>query len=113
MSVILQIRKIEEDETKEIIIKALGDRYSRTILEATMDSPKSVVEISALTRIPISTVYRRIQELHDKKLLSISGSINDDGKKFFLYKSKIRGVTSSYENGILNVSILPNKTVNV
>ena len=104
----IQLRKIEEDETKETIVKAFGDKYSRTILEATIDSPKSVVEITALTGIPVSTVYRRIQELHDKKLLSISGSINDDGKKFFLYKSKLRGITTSYSDGVLTVAILPN-----
>ena len=113
MSVILQTRKIDEDEKKELILKALSDKYSRIILENTIDSAKSALELSALTKIPISTVYRRLQELHDKKLLAISGSINKDGKKFFLYKSKIRGITTSYEGGILNVSILPNKTVNV
>jgi len=113
MSTILQMRKIDEDEGKETIMKALADRYSRTILETTMDSPKSVLELSAMTKIPISTVYRRIQELHDKKLLSISGSISDDGKKFFLYKSKLRGVTTSFDNGVLTVSILPNKVSQV
>ena len=111
MQTLLQTRKIEEDEKKELIVKMLADKYSRTILEGTMDSPKSVIEISALTKIPISTVYRRVQELHDKKLLAISGQLSDDGKKFFLYKSKIKGVTTSFDNGILNVSILPNIVV--
>lgn len=108
MSTILETRQVTEDEKKELILRTLADKYSRNILEVTMDSPKSAVEISGLTKIPISTVYRRLQELHDKKLLSISGSINDDGKKFFLYRSKIRGASTSYDGATLDVSILPN-----
>lgn len=112
MSVILQVRKIDEDEKKEVILKTLSDKYSRAIIQNTIDSPKSAVDLSAITKIPISTVYRRLQELYDKKLLAISGSISKDGKKFFLYKSKIRSISASYENGMLNVSIVPNLTIN-
>ena len=41
------------------------------------------MEIAADTKIPISTVYRRLQTLHDNKFMAISGMISDDGKKFF------------------------------
>lgn len=36
--------------------------------------PKSVVEIIADTKIPISTAYRRIQTLHDSKMLNTYGT---------------------------------------
>lgn len=54
-----------------------------------MDKPKSIVEIIAETKILISTICRRIQTLHDNKLIHASGTITDDRKKLFLYKSKI------------------------
>ena len=51
------------------------------------------MEISSEKKIPISTVYRRLQTLYDAKLLAISGSINQDGKKYFLYKSKVKSIS--------------------
>ena len=30
--------------------------------------------------IPLSTVYRRIQQLHDSKMIRTSGVITDEGK---------------------------------
>ena len=100
--------KIEENSKNDTLLSVLSDRYCRSILEATMDNPKSVTEISAETKIPISTIYRRIQTLHDNKLLHISGMISDDGKKFFLYKSKIKGFQSRYDGGKIEVELTSN-----
>jgi len=35
-----------------------------------MEKPKSAMDIAADTRIPISTVYRRLQILHDNKVVA-------------------------------------------
>ena len=104
-----QVFKVEDSEKKENLLEILSDRYCRTIIESTMDKPKSVVEITAETGIPVSTVYRRIQTLSDNKLLYISGNISEDGKKFFLYKSKVKGIQTQYENGSVNVELVLNR----
>ncbi|MEO9277789.1 MAG: hypothetical protein ABI340_08460 [Nitrososphaera sp.] len=49
--------------------------------------------------------------MHDHKLLSISGMINEDGKKYFLYKSKVKGIISCFSNGKIQVKIIPNTTM--
>jgi predicted transcriptional regulator len=104
----MQTLSIQEAEKKDTILGAISDKYSRIILEATMNVPKTALEISTEYNIPISTTYRRLQVLHDAKLLAISGSISDDGKKFFMYKSKVKQVSTSFQNGIIDVSIIPN-----
>jgi predicted transcriptional regulator len=104
-----QVFKVEDSEKKENLLEILSDKYCRTIIESTMDKPKSVVEITAETGVPVSTVYRRIQTLSDNKLLYISGSISEDGKKFFLYKSKVKGIQTQYENGSVNVELVLNR----
>jgi predicted transcriptional regulator len=86
----------------------VSDKYCRTILEKTMEKPKSAIEISAETKIPISTVYRRLQTLHDNKLLGISGSISADGKKYFLYKSKIKAISTSFNGNNVEIEVVPN-----
>lgn len=111
MQELVQGRKIDEDERKDAILGIISDKYCRSILETTMDKPKSAMEISAESKIPISTVYRRLQSLHDNKLLGISGSISDDGKKYFLYRSKVKAIASSFKNGFVDIEIIPNPVV--
>lgn len=84
-----------EDASK--ILWILSDSYCRTILQSIKYAPKSCMEISAECRIPISTVYRRTQYLHDQKLVHTSGSISDDGKKYFLYKSRVKSVETQFD----------------
>jgi len=108
MQTVVQGRRVDQDERKEGILEILADKYCRTILTVTMDIPKCAVEISSETKIPISTVYRRIQFLLDNRLLRVSGTISDDGKKYFLYKSRIKAIYSSFYGDFVEVEIVPN-----
>ena len=108
MQTVLQGRKVDLDERKEGILEILGDKYCRAIIAATMDRPKCAIEISSETKIPISTVYRRLQFLVDNRLLRISGTISDDGKKYFLYKSRIKAIYSKFYGDFVEVEIVPN-----
>jgi len=107
MQIQLTGRKVD-DERKDAVLEIMSDRYCRAIIESTMNVPRSAIEISAECKIPISTVYRRLQNLHDSKLLGISGSITSEGKKHFLYKSKIKAMTSVFNGGNVEVEIVPN-----
>ncbi len=109
MQILQPAFRIEETEKKDNLLEVISDKYCRAILESTMYKPKSVMEITAETKIPISTVYRRIQTLFDNKLLRTSGTITDDGKRLFLYKSKIKGIQSNFCNGQVEVEIILNK----
>jgi len=109
MQILQPAFRIEETEKKDSLLEVISDKYCRTILESTMYKPKSVMEITAETKIPISTVYRRIQTLFDNKLLRTSGTITNDGKRLFLYKSKIKGIQSNFCNGQVEVEIILNK----
>lgn len=110
MQVLLQGKPVQEQTTKDVLLEILADKYSRAILESTVEMPKSALDLSKDCGIPISTAYRRVQRLHSHKLLGISGSINEDGKKYFLYKSKIKSVVTYFNNGTLEVEIVPNST---
>ena len=107
MQVLLHGKEIQEETTKDTLLEILADKYSRIILESTMDMPKSAIDLSNECGIPISTAYRRVQRLHGHKLLGISGSISQDGKKYFLYKSKIKSIMTCFNNGSVEVEIVP------
>ena len=108
MQILKQTLKIEEHEKQDNLLEILSDKYCRAILESIMYSPKSVIEITAETKIPMSTVYRRIQQLHDNKLLQTSGMITAEGKRLFLYKSKVKGIQSSFNAGKIEVELILN-----
>lgn len=105
---ILQSQYQIEDTKKDTLLSILSDKYCRAIITATMDKPKSAIELTAETKIPISTIYRRLQTLYDNKLLRTSGMISNDGKKLFLYKSKIKGIHGSFENGQVEIKLVFN-----
>lgn len=111
MQVLLHGKPVQEKTTKDILLEIMADKYSRAILESTMDASKSALELSIDCDIPISTAYRRVQQLYTHKLLGISGSINKDGKKYFLYKSKIKSIVTCFNNGSLDIEIVPNSTI--
>ena len=93
MQELIQKQEISDDAKKQIILESIADKYCKQILKNTVEKPKSAMMISDEENIPLSTVYRKLQRLYDGKLLAISGSINRDGKKYFLYMSKIREIS--------------------
>jgi hypothetical protein len=106
MNILQSVSKIDEDFGKDKLLEILSDRYCREILKSIIHKPKSTIEIFAETHIPISTIYRRIQTLCDSKLLTISGTISEDGKKFFLYKSKIKSINATFNDGKVDVEVI-------
>ena len=108
MQVLQPAFKIEETEKKDTLLEIMSDKYCRIILESLMYTPKSAMEVTAETKIPISTVYRRIQMLHDNKLLVTSGTISEDGKKLFMYKSKVKAIQCNFNNGQVEVELILN-----
>jgi len=111
MQTIQQTRKIEDSQRKESILDIMSDKYCREILRITMNKPMSAIEIAREGKIPISTIYRRLQNLHDTKLVGISGSISEDGKKSFLYKSKVKAISASCNGNDVEINIVPNIAV--
>jgi len=108
MQTLQQTFKIEEQEKQDSLLEILSDKYCRAILMSTMYKPKSAIEITREKNIPMSTVYRRIQTLHDNKLLQTSGTITEEGKRLFLYKSKVKGIRSTFNDGNTEVELILN-----
>ena len=104
MQELIQSQKVIDEERKQVILEILADKSCKLILHNTREKPKSAMEISSEKNIPISTVYRRLQTLYDAKLLAISGSINQDGKKYFLYKSRVKSISLKCDLEVLKRS---------
>ena len=94
---------IEQDPDK--VLSIIFDPYSRKILNSIKNSFKSPHEISSICKVPISTVYRRLHDLYEINMLKKSGNIGLDGKKYFLYKSKMYSIRVNFTPKSLKVDL--------
>lgn len=99
----------KDSEFKNAILKALSDEYSRTIMNYTIEKPKSVVNMVKDCDIPMTTAYRRVRELEESKILKVIGSIvTDDGKKYFLYQNRLKAIYVVFGLESLDVQVVEN-----
>ncbi len=99
-----------DSKLRKDILKALSDEYSRTIMNFTIEQPKSVVEIVKECDIPMTTAYRRVKELEENKILKVTGSVvTDDGKKYFLYQNRLKSIYVIFGFEELDVQIVENE----
>jgi len=105
---VTEFKKVLDSDSYQVYLNTVADVYSRRILDYILDDSHSVIEISVGTQIPLRTVYRKIQNMIDSDIVKISGNITESGKKYFMYKSKIRGLYTKYSEKQLEVYIIRN-----
>jgi len=99
--------KINQDRAN-IILKTILDLDRRKVIFCIKNESMTVSQISKKTGFSISSVYRKIRELDEKKLLILSGDINLHRKKEFRYKSKIRKVVVVFDKDVTDVKVYSN-----
>lgn len=99
----------EKQQTLDKILNALGDKYNRIILISTIDEPKSALQISKEYGIPASTVYRKLHTLEKDGLVKVDGSVIENGKRYYLYKSNIKAINIIFTMNTLKVDVTLNK----
>ena len=107
MQISQPIKLVVNNEKKKIYLQVLSDHFCLAIISDIISNPKTAVDISKDTEIPISTVYRRLQFLQENKLLKITGGIGKDGK-YFLYQSRIKGFSTVFNGKSLEITVTPN-----
>jgi len=86
---VLQQGRILENKDADNVLKIMSNDQAMTILRSTIDTPKSAWDISVMSGIPLTQVYRWVRRLHTSGLVRVSGDTNLSGKKFFMYQSKV------------------------
>jgi len=98
--------RIEDQNSKKALIRALLDDYSRSILEATMVVSKSVIGITREQKIPMTSAYRKVKELKEFGLLKVERIVlTEDGKKYEMLRSTIRSANVTFEKDSLVVDV--------
>lgn len=95
----------QETEQKEIILKLLLDDRIRILNELMQDEPKSAIELHNASEIDLNVIYRIIHKLNDNNFLNTSFNITPDGKKSYLYKSKLKSINAKYHKGVFDINL--------
>ncbi len=62
------------------LLDLLGDRRAREILGAVASKPRTVADLTDICSMPKSTVYRRVNEMHDRGYLVEDIRMRTDGQ---------------------------------
>jgi predicted transcriptional regulator len=89
---VLQQGRTLENKDADNVLKIMSNDQAMSILRSTIDMPKSAWDISVMSGVPLSLVYRWVRRLHTSGLVRISGDTNLSGKKFFMYQSKVSSI---------------------
>ncbi|MBI4393081.1 MAG: winged helix-turn-helix transcriptional regulator [Euryarchaeota archaeon] len=96
----------------EVVAAALSDLYSRKVLAACVKVARPVKEISAATDMPLPTTYRHVNDLVAQGLLVVERSaMTEDGKRYELYRSRIRSARLEFDASGSRVVWEPNGPV--
>jgi len=100
---------IKDEPAKKVVLEVLVDDYARSMLEATIYKAKSVPELMRECNVPMTSAYRRVKKLVDTRLMRVERTmITDEGVKYELYRSNVRGISVKFEAGSLEVDLAPN-----
>lgn len=96
----------------ENVAEALADSYARRILAVCVRKAKSVKDISHETGLPLPTTYRQVNRLEEAGLLVVERSaMTPDGKRYDLFRSRIRAARIEMDGAGERVSWEPNEAI--
>jgi predicted transcriptional regulator len=92
----LTATQLDKYDINQKIIKALADLESRTILFSIKQKAKLAEEISRENKIPMGTVYKKLERMENLALVKIDRiELSEYGRRVKYYKSRIRKVETS------------------
>ena len=104
----MEIRKrVVQPDSNLQIVKILGRKHARQILELVRDGPKSAKAISKLSNIQLVKTYRMLKKLENFKLVNQEGVFTSNKRRIRLYKSSVHYILLSFsEDSQLYMEIL-------
>jgi predicted transcriptional regulator len=103
---------VERPRFRRAILEALADEEMVKIMDCATYSPTSVNDVIKQTGISHSTAYRKIKWMLEEGLLFTEKiDITHDGKKYSLFRSTLKSVSTKYEHGKISVELEYNVNV--
>jgi len=87
------------------LLELLGDPYTRCVLTAVVESPKSGSDIVEETDVSKATVYRRLEELCDAGIVESRTVFDPDGHHHEEFEAVVDTVAVDFDGGELSAEL--------
>jgi len=105
----LTLPQLKKYDITQKVIEALADSESRAILFSIIKKGMTASELSEKLKIPLSSVYKKLNDLEDLTLIEVEKwMISDKGRKFKMYKSRISKADISIKKPDPILNLVPN-----
>jgi DNA-binding HxlR family transcriptional regulator len=85
------IQNASEDSSPKLV-ELLLDKFSIKILQSISTSPKSINMIKDDTKIPMTTLWRRIRFLKRNKIIKQTGGFGPSSRRYYFYQNSISSI---------------------
>jgi len=105
----LTLPQLKKYDVTQKVIEMLADAESRAILFSMIKKGKTATELSERHKIPLSSVYKKISDLQELTLIQVdSWKISEKGRKFKVYKSRIKNAEINIKKPDPVLILIPN-----
>ena len=105
----LTLPQLKKYDVTQKVVDMLADAESRTILFSVIKKGKTASELSQKHKIPLSSVYKKISDLEELTLIKVdSWRISDSGRKFKIYRSRIKNAEINIKKPEVTLILTPN-----
>ena len=105
----LTLPQLKKYDVTQKVIEMLADAESRAILFSMIKKGKTAAELSEKHKIPLSSVYKKISDLQELTLIQVdSWQISEKGRKFKVYKSRIKNAEITIKKPEPVLTLTPN-----
>ena len=105
----LTLPQLKKYDVTQKVIEMLADAESRAILFSIIKKGKTAAELSVKHKIPLSSVYKKISDLQELTLIKVdSWQISEKGRRFKVYKSRIKNAEINIKKPEPNLVLIPN-----
>ena len=106
----LTLPQLKKYDVTQKVIQMLSDAESRAILFSMIRVGKTASELANKHKIPLSSVYKKISDLEELTLIKVdSWQISEKGRKFKVYKSRIKHAEINIKKPDPVLILTPNK----
>jgi len=86
----ISLPQLKKYDITQKVIEALADAESRAIIFSIIRKGKTASDLSAILKIPLSSVYKKLSDLENLTLVEIEKTVlSEKGRRFKIYRSRI------------------------
>lgn len=87
------------------LLQVFADEYSREILLAADEEPRTAKDLSQICDASLTTVYRRLSTLQERDLVTVHSTIGSGGEHKQLFETTIESFHVTISDGELDLSV--------